>query len=64
MAEDRLAAGVDRIERALARIATAAGAPTRPAADAGELEAVRARHEGLKAEVARALDELDALVRG
>ena len=68
MTDKRLAAGVERIERALARIAAAATdkAPAAEpvAGDNGELAALRAKHDGLKAEVARALDDLDGLVRG
>jgi len=70
MSEERIATGVDRIERALARIAAAAGAPAMSAApapggDAVEVESLRARHSALREEVAGALRELDeVLARG
>ena len=64
MADERLAAGVERIERALARIAAAAGVPSTAARDTTEIDAIRARHEGLKREVAQVLGELDSLARG
>ena len=61
MSDERIASGVGRIERALARIAAA----KRPAGDGGELEALRARHDALRAQVAEAVRELDeALARG
>jgi len=67
MSEERIAAGVERIERALSRIKAAAGRPASPdtASDTGEFEALRTRHAALRDEVTAALRELDeVLARG
>lgn len=62
MSDERIAAGVERIERALARIGAAAG--RRPDAGNEELETLRARHAALRGEVAAAMRELDEVLAG
>lgn len=60
MSEERIAAGVERIERALARIraARAMSAPPAPVVDEGLAE----RHAQLRDEVAESVRELDEVL--
>ena len=63
MTGDRTEAAVQRIEAALARIASAADRPRAPAAAAPpSVSALVERHESLRETVAQALGELDALL--
>lgn len=63
MSDERIAAGVERIERALARIAATANAgPITAPDDTRELDDLRARHAALRDEVAGALRELDEVL--
>lgn len=62
MEQARIENALSRIERALARIERAAKPLTRNAQ--GHDGALAARHEALRANVGRALEELDALIAG
>ena len=56
MSEQRITAAIDRIERALARIESAAKMPR------GDSE-LAARHEALRQRVSGSLEELDVLIK-
>jgi hypothetical protein len=62
VADQRALAAIDRIERAIARIATAAAA--RPAAPAGddELGRLREAHAALRGRVEGAIGQIDRLL--
>lgn len=63
MADQRAFAAIRRIERALARIETAASRPAPAAADSEELDRLRAAHQALRQRVTGAIGQIDGLLQ-
>jgi len=64
MGDDRVAAAIARLERALARVEAAAS--TRPREglfDGDEAKALRARHQALRGKVEGAIAKIDSLIQ-
>lgn len=65
MDDQKVTQAFARLDRALARAeAAASGLDKAPAADGGELAALRERHEALKHAVAAGLRQLDEVMAG
>lgn len=62
MADQRTLEAIDRIERALARIETAAARPQPAMQDDGALRELRQTHQALRGKVEGAISQLDRLL--
>ena len=63
MPDERAILAISRIERALARIETAADRP-HSSSDSGELEQLRQAHQALRGRVEGAISHIDQLLAG
>lgn len=64
MGDPRAAAAIDRIERALARIESAAGRQPQTTSDSEESQRLREEHLALRGRVAEAISQIDQLLAG
>jgi hypothetical protein len=62
MADERAAAALERIERALARVEAAAAKPAKKGAGEGELLELREVHRALRGKVESAIAQIDRLI--
>jgi hypothetical protein len=64
MSEERALAAIDRIDRAIARIETAAERQAASPTQEPELRELRAVHEALRGRVEGAIEQIDRLLAG